>query len=115
MGEEPHALNRQAHRFAGVLYGVDRKIVGCLRHWLFIRQPICVRAATRPLASEAAPVSMSWTVTGRHATATMSTWREAGAVKMSRQFIGELTNPACIAGVRVSRPNFNALCGRMKL
>ena len=29
--------------------------------------------------------------------------------------IGAFTKPACIAGVRVSRPNFNALCGRMKL
>ena len=28
---------------------------------------------------------------------------------------GALTKPACIAGVRVSRPNFNALCGQMKL
>jgi len=26
-----------------------------------------------------------------------------------------VTKPACIAGVLVSRPNFNALCGRTKL
>jgi len=26
-----------------------------------------------------------------------------------------LTKPACITGVRVSRPNFKALCGRTKL
>ena len=27
MGEEPHALNRQAHRFAGVLYGVGGELL----------------------------------------------------------------------------------------
>ena len=26
-----------------------------------------------------------------------------------------VASPACIAGVRVSRPNFRALCGRTKL
>ena len=26
-----------------------------------------------------------------------------------------LTSPACIAGVRISRPNFRAPCGRTKL
>ena len=52
---------------------------------------------------------------GMRTTATKNTPRVAGAVKMSLQFIGALTKPACIAGVRVSRPNFNARCGRMKL
>ena len=67
------------------------------------------------VGSAAALVFMSWTVTGMRTTATRNTQREAGAVKMSLQFIGALTKPACTAGVRVSRPNFNALCGRMKL
>ena len=37
------------------------------------------------------------------------------AVKMSLQFTRVLTKPAGIAGVLVSRPYFNALCGRTKL
>ena len=65
--------------------------------------------------SAAALVFMSRTVMGMRTTATRNTPRGAGAVKMSLQCIGALTKPACIAGVRVSRPNFNALCGRMKL
>lgn len=51
---------------------------------------------------------------GMCTTATKDTQCGAGTVKMSLQFIGALTKPACIAGVRVSRPIFNALCGRMK-
>lgn len=35
--------------------------------------------------------------------------------KMSDQAKRVLISPACIAGVRVSRPNFKARCGRMKL
>ena len=34
---------------------------------------------------------------------------------MSLQFSGVLTKPAGIAGVRVFRPNFKALCDRMQL
>ena len=67
------------------------------------------------VGSAAALVFMSWTVTGMRTTATKNTLRGAGAVKMLLQFIGALTKPACIAGVRVSRPNFNARCGRIKL
>ena len=67
------------------------------------------------VGSAAALVLMSWTVSGMRTTATKITYRGAGAVKMSLQFIAALTKPASIAGVRVSRPNFNALCGRMKL
>jgi len=37
------------------------------------------------------------------------------AVKMSLKASRVLTRPACMAGVRVSRPNRNALCGRTKL
>ena len=36
-------------------------------------------------------------------------------VKMSLKARRVLTRPACMAGVRVSRPNRNALCGRTKL
>ena len=39
----------------------------------------------------------------------------AGDEKMSLNVSRRLVRPACIAGVRVSRPNFRALCGRMKL
>ena len=56
------------------------------------------------VGSAAAPVSMSWTVTRMRTTATRMTYRGAGAVKMSLQFIVTLTKPGCIAGVRVSAP-----------
>jgi len=39
----------------------------------------------------------------------------AGDEKMSLNVSRRLVRPACFAGVRVSRPNFRALCGRMKL
>ena len=35
--------------------------------------------------------------------------------KMSRRVSRRVASPACIAGVRVSRPNFSAPCGRTKL
>ena len=35
--------------------------------------------------------------------------------KMSRSVSRRVASPACIAGVRVSRPNFSAPCGRTKL
>ena len=35
--------------------------------------------------------------------------------KMSRRVSRRVARPACIAGVRVSRPNFSAPCGRTKL
>ena len=35
--------------------------------------------------------------------------------KMSRRVSRRVARPACIAGVRISRPNFSAPCGRMKL
>ena len=38
-----------------------------------------------------------------------------GDVKMSRMVSRRVASPACIAGVRVSRPNFSARCGRTKL
>ena len=60
-------------------------------------------------------VCMSWTAPGTRTTATWNAERAPGAVKMSLQFTGAVTKPACIAGVRVSRPRFNALCGRMTL
>ena len=37
------------------------------------------------------------------------------AVKISRSVSRLLVNPACIAGVRTSRPNFSARCGLTKL
>ena len=37
------------------------------------------------------------------------------AVKMSRKLSCFAARPACIAGVRVTLPNLNALCGRTKL
>ena len=66
-------------------------------------------------ASAAGRVCMSWTAPGTRPTATWNAERAPGAVKMSLQCIGAFTKPACIAGVRVSRPHFNALCGRMTL
>ncbi len=33
----------------------------------------------------------------------------------SRNVSRRVVSPACIAGVRISRPNFRAPCGRMKL
>ena len=65
--------------------------------------------------SAAGLVCMSWTAPGTRTTATWNAWRAAGAVKMSLQFIGAFTKPACIAGGRVSRQHVNALCGRMTL
>ena len=58
---------------------------------------------------------MSWTGTGMRTTVAKIRRERPCAVKMSLQFIRVLTKPACIAGVLVSRPNFNALCGRTKL
>ena len=37
------------------------------------------------------------------------------AKKMSRKVSRRMVRPACIAGVRISRPNFRAPCGRTKL
>ena len=37
------------------------------------------------------------------------------AKKMSRKVSRRVVRPACIAGVRISRPNFRAPCGRTKL
>ena len=41
--------------------------------------------------------------------------RISSAVKISRKLSCFLTNPACIAGVRISPPNLKAECGRTKL
>jgi len=69
----------------------------------------------RNVGSSAAPVSLRWTITGMRTTATNIRRARPRAVKMSLQFSRVLTTPACRAGVLVSRPNFNARCGRMKL
>ena len=37
------------------------------------------------------------------------------AKKMSRKVSRRVVRPACMAGVRISRPNFRAPCGRTKL
>ena len=37
------------------------------------------------------------------------------AKKMSRKVSRRVVRPACIAGVRISRPNFRAPCDRTKL
>ena len=75
--------------------------------------PLAVdRAAVRCSCSHervgdaAAPMSTT-------ATNTRSVTRRA--VKMSLKANRVLTRPACMAGVLVSRPNRNALCGRTKL
>ena len=67
------------------------------------------------VGSSAVPGSLRWTITGMRTTATKQRRERPRAVKMSLQFSRVLTTPACIAGVLVSRPNFNALCGRPKL
>ena len=67
------------------------------------------------VGSSAVPGSLRWTITGMRTTATKKRRERPRAVKMSLQFSRVLTTPACIAGVLVSRPNFNALCGRPKL
>ena len=42
--------------------------------------------------------------------------RDVGVhTKISLSVSRRVVSPACIAGVLVSRPNFNALCGRTKL
>ncbi len=45
----------------------------------------------------------------------LATCRKDMNMKMSRRVSRRVARPACIAGVRVSRPNFNAPCGRTKL
>ena len=62
-------------------------------------------------ASDSACVTVAETCT----TAIRRRRERPGAVKMSSQPICVFTRPACMAGVLVSRPNRNALCGRMKL
>ncbi len=99
-----HAACTASHRPVGVLapFAVDQ--AASLRscgHETVVRSVV--------------PVSMNRTVT-RIRTTTISGCRQRpGAVKMSLQFRRVLATPACIAGVLVSRPNFNARCGRTKL
>ena len=51
-----------------------------------------------------------------HVIAPMLTNKDGGRhTNTSRKVSRRVASPACIAGVRVSRPNFNALWGRTKL
>ena len=50
------------------------------------------------------------------ASGSINTDRDVGVhTKISLSVSRRVVSPACIAGVLVSRPNFNALCGRTKL
>ena len=99
-----HAYDTPAALRAGVLVplAVDQAAVRC-------------SYGHENVGSSAVPGSLRWTITGMRTTATKKRRERPRAVKMSLQFSRVLTTPACIAGVLVSRPNFNALCGRPKL
>ena len=86
----------------------------CLHRSLLIRQPGFRADGKQRVGSSVTSDSVSWTVTKTCTTAT-KTRRVRPHAKMSLQANRLFTTPACIAGVRVSRPNRNALCGRMKL
>ena len=62
---------------------------------------------------------MTGTVSSRLGTThviAMRTNRDGGGhTNTSRNVSRRVASPACIAGVRVSRPNFSAPCGRTKL
>ena len=80
----------------------------------FAVDQVAVRCSSghKNVGSWAVPVSLSWPITGMRTTATRMRRERPRAVKMWLQVSRVLTTPACIAGVLVSRPNFNALCGR---
>ena len=81
-----------------------------------VDQAACFRAnGDQRVGRLAASKSVSWTVTETCMSATRTRKVRRYAVKMSLQANRLVTKPACIAGVRVSRPNRNARCGRMKL
>ena len=81
-----------------------------------VDQAACLRAdGEQRVDSSASSDSVGWTVTDTCTTATKIRRVRPPAVQMSRNAKRWLTRPACIAGVRVSRPNCNARCGRMKL
>ena len=81
-----------------------------------VDQAACLRAdGEQRVDSSASSDSVGWTVTDTCTTAAKIRRVRPPAVKMSRNAKRWLTRPACIAGVRVSRPNLNARCGRMKL
>ena len=91
---------------------VDKRVLASFA----VDQAACFpRDGEQPVGRSAVSESVSWTVTETCTSATRIRSVRLHAVKMSLQANRLFTKPACIAGVRVSRPNRNALCGRMKL
>ena len=80
-------------------------------------------------ARGASVIKCCYAATGMYMTAAAAILRELASVstslsdetrlrrdtKMSRRVSRRVASPACIAGVRVSRPNFSAPWGRTKL
>ena len=75
----------------------------------------CRADSEQRVGSSTASDSVGWPATAWSTIAIRTRRVRPHAVKMSPKANRSLTRPACIAGVRVSRPNLNALCGRMKL
>jgi len=77
-------------------HGVTVEPVGCFRH------PLLVTHAATPTIGRNSPRHSSTTRTAKDFPVTSD-------VKSCRNVSGLSTNPACMAGVLVSRPNFKAM------
>ena len=87
------------------------------------------RRETGEVAPGASVIKCCYATTGMYMTAAAAVLRESANTrtslshkttrcrdtKMSRRVSRRVASPACIAGVRISRPNFSAPCGRTKL
>ena len=88
-----------------------------------------IRTATRARVHGASVIKCGYAATGMYMTAAADVLRESANTRTSLshkttrrtdtrdvpQGQPRVASPACIAGVRVSCPNFNAPCGRTKL
>ena len=105
-GAESHAIlpyDQYLHRFAAYVQQGDMEGASVIK---------CCYAATGMYMTAAAAV-LRESANTRTSLSHLATRRRD--TKMSRRVSRRVASPACIAGVRVSCPNFNAPCGRTKL